>query len=79
MNSETLVVLILIAVAALFIFWVRSKGQGRSEPDRVDDESMTPKTVTPSHVTLGTGGATRLPSKEGDNEPNLDADDRQGG
>ena len=27
-------------------------------------ESMTPKTVTPSHVTLGTGGATRLPSKE---------------
>ena len=37
MDSETLVVLILIAVAALFIFWVRSKGQGRSEPDRVDD------------------------------------------
>ena len=37
MNSEILVVLILIAVAALYIFWVRSKGQGRSEPDRVDD------------------------------------------
>jgi hypothetical protein len=37
MNSEILVVLILIAVAALFIFWIRSKDRAGREPDRVDD------------------------------------------
>jgi hypothetical protein len=37
MNSEILVVLILIAVAALFIFWIRSKDRARNEPDPVDD------------------------------------------
>lgn len=37
MNSEILVVLILIAVAALFIFWIRSNDRARGEPDRVDD------------------------------------------
>ena len=39
-------------------------------------ESVTPKTTTASYVTLATGGATRLPSKEGGNEPNLDANDQ---
>ena len=37
MSSEILVVLILTAVAVLFIFWVRSKSQPGSEPERTDD------------------------------------------
>jgi hypothetical protein len=37
MSSEILVVLILTAVAVLFIFWVRSKSQPGGEPERTDD------------------------------------------
>ena len=37
MSSETIVVVVLIAVAALFIFWVRRNDRARSEPDAVDD------------------------------------------
>jgi hypothetical protein len=38
MSSEILVVIFLIAVAALFIFWVRRNDRARSEPDGVDDK-----------------------------------------
>ena len=37
MSSEILVVIVLIAIAALFIFWVRRNDRARSEPDKVDE------------------------------------------
>ena len=39
MSSETIVVIVLIAGAALFIFWVRRNDRARSEPDGVDDKA----------------------------------------
>ena len=39
MSSEILVVLILIAAAILFIFWVRKNDSAKREPDVVNDNA----------------------------------------
>lgn len=42
MSSEILVVLILTALAVLFIFWIRSKSQATNQPERVGDKVNEP-------------------------------------